>query len=266
MSNNPVINGATDARANILRSIRAHLAESARVEADKDYVAPPGIGSSSSAFNSYSQSGGKLADKRSLIEIFRQQLESVGAHCLAIPHESELTVALKGIFAELQSIGMQTRRIALSDAPILRRLAVDLASDTTEISITPGTKDLFCYDIGITTAQAAIAETGTLVLESDREKHRLTSLLPPVHIAVVDSQTICATLGDGIRRLRRNSEASRAITFITGPSRTADIELTLTIGVHGPKELYVIVNEGGTAAPSSLGEEAGVRGKAEVRE
>ena len=252
MSNNRVIDGATGARADILSSIRAHLAESARISVSTDHFAPSGIVSSSIAFTSYSQNGDKRADERSLIEVFRRQLESVGAHCLAVQNVSELTVALRGIIAELQSIGMQTRRIALSDAPILRRLAVDLASDTTEISITPGTKDLFCYDIGITTAQAAIAETGTLVLESDREKHRLTSLLPPVHVAVIDSQMISATLGDGIRRLRRNSEASRAITFITGPSRTADIELTLTVGVHGPKELYVIINEDGTAASSSL--------------
>jgi L-lactate dehydrogenase complex protein LldG len=73
----------------------------------------------------------------------------------------------------------------------------------------------------------------------------LISLLPPVHIAVVRAANIYPTIGDALRMLHGDGsrEISRAITFITGPSRTADIELTLTVGVHGPKELYVIVIE-----------------------
>ena len=239
------INQSADARADILRSIRNHLAASARID---DVL--PRVESSSIAITSYQENGDTRADERSLIETFRQQLESVGGHCLTVRDENELTIALKSIVAELKSIGTQTRRVALSDAPVLRRLAREIEGDTNEVSIVPGIKDLFAYDIGITTAQIAIAETGTLVLESDRERHRLISLLPLAHIAIVDSKDICATLGDAIRQVRRNSETSPAITFITGPSRTADIELTLTIGVHGPKELYVIVNEGPGLASS----------------
>ncbi|PYS70458.1 MAG: hypothetical protein DMF73_12820 [Acidobacteria bacterium] len=110
------------------------------------------------------------------------------------------------------------------------------------MQICPPVSELFSYDVGVTMAQAAIAETGTLILESEKERHRLISLLPPIHIAIVRSNDICLTIGDALKGLRRQKEAmSRAITFITGPSRTADIELTLTVGVHGPKELYVIV-------------------------
>jgi L-lactate dehydrogenase complex protein LldG len=67
------------------------------------------------------------------------------------------------------------------------------------------------------------------------------SLLPPVHIAVVNSRDIHLTIGDALAAVGQENSLSRAITFITGPSRTADIELTLTVGVHGPKELHVIV-------------------------
>ena len=102
---------------------------------------------------------------------------------------------------------------------------------------------MFDVDVGITTAQAAIAETGTLVLDSSRERHRLISLVPPVHIAIVAASRIYATLADVLALLQDGKELSPAITFITGPSRTADIELTLTIGVHGPQELYVIIDE-----------------------
>jgi L-lactate dehydrogenase complex protein LldG len=133
-------------------------------------------------------------------------------------------------------IGNRFRRIAVSDAPVLERLVTG--------EIAPGADDIFAFDVGISTAQAAIADTGTLVLDSARERHRLVSLVPPVHIAIIDASTIFQTLGEALAFIHRNGDISPAVTFITGPSRTADIELTLAIGVHGPQELYVIVNEG----------------------
>jgi L-lactate dehydrogenase complex protein LldG len=75
----------------------------------------------------------------------------------------------------------------------------------------------------------------------------LVSLLPPVHIAVLRSSQIVASLDEAITNLssRRTNQADawRSATFITGPSRTGDVELTLSIGVHGPKELHVIILE-----------------------
>ena len=112
-----------------------------------------------------------------------------------------------------------------------------------ELGIAPNASDIFGFDVGITTAQTAIAEAGMLVLDSARERHRLVSLVPPVHIAIVKASTIYATLGETLSMLHDGKELSPAITFITGPSRTADIELTLTIGVHGPQELYVIIDQ-----------------------
>lgn len=125
--------------------------------------------------------------------------------------------------------------MAISDAPLLNRLGIE-----------PSNADIFEIDVGITTAQAAIAETGTLVLDSSRERNRLVSLVPPVHIAIVDASSIFQTLGEALAFIHQDGNISPAVTFITGPSRTADIELTLAIGVHGPQQLYVIVNEGAT--------------------
>ena len=98
----------------------------------------------------------------------------------------------------------------------------------------------------MTGAQWAVAETGTLVLESDAERNRLASLVPTAHVAVIEARQIRQTLGEVLEAIGgRGPEAlSRAITFITGPSRTSDIELTLAVGVHGPAELYVIIIEG----------------------
>jgi L-lactate dehydrogenase complex protein LldG len=80
-------------------------------------------------------------------------------------------------------------------------------------------------------------------LDSSRERHRLVSLVPPVHIAILDASQIVATLGEALSTLRQEEPVSPICTLVTGPSRTADIELTLAIGVHGPQELYVIVND-----------------------
>jgi len=100
---------------------------------------------------------------------------------------------------------------------------------------------------GITGVDYAIAETGTLVLSSDGGNSLLVSLLPPVHIAIVRVQQISGGLDEvisklSVERLGRN-EPTRSVSFITGPSRTSDVELTLSIGVHGPKELHVILVE-----------------------
>jgi L-lactate dehydrogenase complex protein LldG len=99
--------------------------------------------------------------------------------------------------------------------------------------------------VGLTTADYAIAETGTIVLSSDEPNALLVSLLPPVHVAVLRSSQITASLNEVISKLSKErinrANATRSITLITGPSRTSDVELVLSIGVHGPKELHVII-------------------------
>lgn len=106
--------------------------------------------------------------------------------------------------------------------------------------------DLASADIGITGTDFAIADTGTLVLLSGPEQPRLTSLLPPVHIAILKKETIVlnihalfAKLGESYEK--NYDELCTCISFITGPSRTADIELNLTLGVHGPGKMIVLV-------------------------
>jgi len=149
------------------------------------------------------------------LTLFKENVESVAGHCIIT---TDVTDSLKQILTDLNA-----ERIANSNDP-------------------PNAHDIFSFDVGISTAQAGIAETGTLILDSACERHRLVSLVPPVHIAIINASAIVATLADALTLLQK-AEISPTITFITGPSRTADIELTLTIGVHGPQELYVIVDE-----------------------
>jgi len=99
--------------------------------------------------------------------------------------------------------------------------------------------------VGLTAVDYAIAETGTIVLTSDEQNSLLVSLLPAVHIALVRSSQIAASLDEVISRIGKERigrlDSSRSVTLITGPSRTSDVELILSIGVHGPKELRVII-------------------------
>jgi len=106
-------------------------------------------------------------------------------------------------------------------------------------------------DVGVTGVDLAVAETGSLVLLSGAGRPRSTSLLPPYHVAVFDRGALVESLSqvgvfleawhDGELAPWRGG----AINVITGPSRTADIELTLTRGVHGPKEVHAVFVEGG---------------------
>jgi L-lactate dehydrogenase complex protein LldG len=95
--------------------------------------------------------------------------------------------------------------------------------------------------VGITSADYALADTGTLVMLSSLEEARLISLLPPVHIAVVPKERVLSGLDELFTILPRPTEQTSSMVLITGPSRTADIEQILVRGVHGPGEIHVVV-------------------------
>jgi L-lactate utilization protein LutC len=192
-----------DARAEIMRSIRTHLAKSVSYNGRETPI-------KTDCFKS------PLQAEASVVAEFKRNLETVDGHCILVNGPLELKEAVNRI--------AKGKRIASSEAP-------------------PSPKDLFEYEVGVTSAQAGIAETGTLLLDSSVEPNRLISLVPPVHVAILDASRIYPTLADALAFLQSGNEVSPAITLITGPSRTADIELTLSIGVHGPQELYVIINQ-----------------------
>jgi len=200
------------AREEIFRSIRESLAASASAAPAPPPVPPPP----------------SPADDSDLVARFTTQLEAAGAQWTLVRGEAEAARALRRVLSDVGA-----KRVAGSDAPLVARLLpqrlVDLSRD-----------ELFSCDAGVTTAQWGIAETGTLVLESARERSRLASLVPPVHVAILSTRCICPSLGDALARV---DPASHAITLITGPSRTSDIELTLVVGVHGPQTVHVLLLE-----------------------
>lgn len=251
------MSGPGDARSAILDAIRQRLAESAAHEGahGAPHDPPPpaarpisGNGKVLPVLGDVKFPVGGALDAQPAamgtpLERFREQASAVGAACEVVRNEAAARETIARILAAAGA-----RKVACSDAPLARSLTRgagaggglgvrDVAGLTRE--------QLFVCDAGVTTAQWGIAETGTLVLESARERHRLLSLVPPVHIALLSTSRICATLGDVLARVHpagagRDVE-SHAITFITGPSRTSDIELTLAIGVHGPQALHIVL-------------------------
>jgi L-lactate dehydrogenase complex protein LldG len=96
-------------------------------------------------------------------------------------------------------------------------------------------------DVGITSADYALADTGTLVMLAGPQEARLVSLLPPAHIAVVPRDRILTGLDELFSVLPRPAEQTSSMVLITGPSRTADIEQILVRGVHGPGQITVVI-------------------------
>ena len=95
---------------------------------------------------------------------------------------------------------------------------------------------------GITGAFCAIAETGTLMMVTGRDTPATMSLLPETHVAVVRKPRIVPGMEEAWRLLREElREPPRAVTFISGPSRTADIEQTVTLGAHGPYRVHIVI-------------------------
>ena len=103
------------------------------------------------------------------------------------------------------------------------------------------TKLCATVDIGITSADYALADTGTLVMIASPQESRLVSLLPPMHLAVVPKERILTGLDELFTLLPKPAETSSSMVLITGPSRTADIEQILVRGVHGPGQITVVI-------------------------
>jgi L-lactate dehydrogenase complex protein LldG len=170
----------------------------------------------------------RRADDEAARETVQQILIEAKAETVVAWDEAE--VGLPGLDRLMESIGV-SRADARGTRADSRKTAIERWS---------------MASVGITGVDAAIAESGTLVLAGGAGRARLASLLAPVHVAIVRESQIVVGLGEALARLRSLYGEGMLIdrsnvTFITGPSRTADIELTLTLGVHGPREVHVVL-------------------------
>jgi L-lactate dehydrogenase complex protein LldG len=154
----------------------------------------------------------------------------------AVPEALKVLVAENGI-----------RKAAAWETPRLQQLQITnylSALGVELISPTASKYEMAFCDVGITEADALLPETGTLALRASAEKPRAVSLLPRIHLAIVRPEMLRPDLHQVFaEQAGKTGPEGRLrpdyMVFITGPSRTADIELTVTLGVHGPKSLFV---------------------------
>lgn len=106
-------------------------------------------------------------------------------------------------------------------------------------------KDLADANAAITTCEALVARTGSIILSSGQKSGRTTSVYAETHICIAFTDQLVYDVKDGLQLIKEkyNNKIPSLVTFATGPSRTADIEKTLVVGVHGPKEVYVFLVE-----------------------
>ena len=117
--------------------------------------------------------------------------------------------------------------------------------DMKEYSFDPvTTDDLAACDASITLCEHLIARTGTIVLSSQQLSFRTSSVYAPIHICIAYTHQLVFDISDSLTQFKKEMDTLPSmISFATGPSRTADIEKTLVVGVHGPKEVYCFLVE-----------------------
>ena len=180
-----------------------------------------------------------------LTDVFAQALGAVQGQLHRVGNEKE---AREFLLAELRTRGV-TRLLAW-DPDQLPISGLDVAlpdAGVTQISSrSSDLEQLDSVEVGLTAASAGLARTGSIVLHADHARGRLASLLPPVHYALLRADQLYPDLAAWLAApgVASAIAAHSSTVIITGPSRTADIAQTLTLGAHGPKELHVVLIDG----------------------
>ena len=182
-----------------------------------------------------------------LLNCFKEKLAELHVHVHEVDDLRHALDVVTGIIGDLRA----DRAVTADEEGIdLGRLAERLARIGCELTVVregPGLNASFDAEVGITLAELGIAETGSVVLQSGGARRRLVGLAPPVHIVILPKDRIVADLLDWARWWESQPPQAHQ-TIITGPSKTADIELTLVAGMHAPGVVHVVLVDRGLIA------------------
>ena len=239
------------ARAEFLERIRREVAKTPGLFGASTAPRPPVPAAAAEAIRR------ELAERwPEALERFRQEFERVAGVFHRVPDLGAVPEVIGDIAREHGARSLVTwdpAVLGFDAAPRLSALGYSVAAARAgaedEASRLRHRADAAGAQLGVTGADFVLAETGTLILLSGAGRPRSTSLLPDVHVAVFGHDRLLESLEQvGVMLEDLHVDPDRAmsgamINFITGPSRTADIELTLTRGVHGPKEVHAVFVE-----------------------
>jgi len=177
-----------------------------------------------------------LRSERNLYaDLFVQKFENLGGKSFRVRNTAAVAPAIAELLAKKSAVA--------SNSPFLRKCGITGLPQVHSAFHEREVLKEACAgaDIGITSADYALAATGTLVMLSSQNEARLISLLPPAHIAIFPKSRLLANLDELLSILPRPADHTSSMVLITGPSRTADIESILVRGVHGPGDIYAVI-------------------------
>ena len=235
----------SNSREEILKRIRRGLHRLAIVRRKDENISP-----SSSSYKESQQKLEKLhkeMDERRLLllDMFMNEITKVSGKAIILKSEDEIKDYVIRLVEEHSA-----KSLAIWESDFLKQINLREFLENKGLKFAPpnSKEEMAEADIGITEADFGIADTGTLVLIANEKQPRSVSLIPPIHVAILQSDVILEKMEDVFAILKNSldetgsiAKLTSCITFITGPSRTGDIELNIILGVHGPKELFVLI-------------------------
>lgn len=173
-----------------------------------------------------------------LYDKFKVAAEALSAEVYRAANINEARELVTKIIAELKVDKVVYASSELTEALDVKGIAKNLKITMTDENLRTNAADA---GLGISQLDYAVAEIGTLAGNATSIESRMVSILPPVHMALVKTQNILPNLLATIAAYNKNlGELPRYLTYVSGPSRTSDIERVLTIGVHGPGRLIIV--------------------------
>jgi L-lactate dehydrogenase complex protein LldG len=197
-----------------------------------------------------------VEDRKRLLETLIEAAEPINLNVIPVNDVGTVTTAIAELVRDKDPEWADPKSVAAWQHPLIESL--NLPDALSELSVPVVFTDLQEIDelnlrrrviasyIGITSADFCMADTATLVMRTRPGQARTVSLLPSIHIAVIEIDQIIADLKELYALLKwdpqkRKEGITNCMTFISGPSKTADIEATMVDGAHGPREVYTFV-------------------------
>ena len=187
------------------------------------------------------------ANSGQLFTIFQKEIESLGGKVYFASDSVNLAHTIRDIAVRSRSLFAVKQRLEIRGENEITDELTRYGIRVMELENSASPVEMLSKaDLAITRADMLIAQTGTLVINTSRDEERLASCLPRVHAAIVPSGKLVLRPNDTASYLREHltKEEPCVLSLISGPSRTADIEMKLILGVHGPHEVHAIIFEG----------------------
>ncbi len=223
----------SDARSDIFARIR----EALKVKAPRPHLkAETSSPKTSVAAKPWLPDGGESVEAS--LQILSEQLAKLKAVLIRVPDHVSAARALADLVAQ-----KSWKKVAYHGHPIIQPLVASLPCEAWEADKSFDKQRLEGCDAGLTTCESIVAQLGSILVSSQSSGGRALSVLPHAHVVIAEVSQVVPDLGTSLAlaKARHGDTMPSMLSYITGPSRTGDIERILVLGAHGPKELFLIL-------------------------